>query len=99
MSKSKGLGDSIEKAIKTATFGKVKSCDSCKKRRDKLNKLFPYQQQQEKTPCPGCNKHKRKTPTKPGESIMIDYTQPNTINDNVKVASERWKAYLKNLHK
>ena len=40
--KSRGLGDSIEKAILAVSAGKIKSCNGCKKRRDKLNNLFPY---------------------------------------------------------
>ena len=54
MAKSKGLGDSIEK-FTTATgiksfaqvltvngiFGKKKDC-GCNKRKDQLNRLFPY---------------------------------------------------------
>jgi hypothetical protein len=52
--KSKGLGDTIEKfttatGIKTFTdvlarngaFGKKKDC-GCNKRKEKLNKMFPY---------------------------------------------------------
>jgi len=42
MNKSKGLGDTVSKIIKKATFGKVEECDSCKKRKEMLNKLFPY---------------------------------------------------------
>lgn len=34
-----GLGDTIEKITKTIG---IKPCGGCKKRRDKLNKLFPY---------------------------------------------------------
>ena len=54
MTKSKGLGDSIEKftkatGIKSFTqvlarnriFGKKKDC-GCNKRKDQLNKTFPY---------------------------------------------------------
>jgi len=37
--KSKGLGDSIAKATKAIG---IKPCGGCKKRRDKLNELFPY---------------------------------------------------------
>lgn len=40
--KSKGLGDTVSKIIKKATFGKVEECNSCKKRKEMLNKLFPY---------------------------------------------------------
>ena len=42
VNRSKGLGDTVSKVIKKATFGKVRECDSCKKRKDILNKLFPY---------------------------------------------------------
>ena len=47
MTKSKGLGDSIEKALKATGIDKVakavlgEDC-GCEERRDKLNKLFPY---------------------------------------------------------
>ena len=41
-SKSKGLGDTLKKAIEKVTLGKVKPCGGCKKRQEKLNKLFPY---------------------------------------------------------
>ena len=41
-SESKGLGDTVEKVIKKVTGGKVKTCGKCKKRRDVLNKAFPY---------------------------------------------------------
>ena len=37
--KSRGLGDSIAKATKAIG---IKPCGGCKKRRDKLNELFPY---------------------------------------------------------
>ena len=37
--KAKGLGDSV--ANITSLFG-VKPCGGCKKRQEKLNKLFPY---------------------------------------------------------
>ena len=54
MTKSKGLGDSIEKftkatgiksftqvLVKNRIFGKKKDC-GCNKRKDQLNKAFPY---------------------------------------------------------
>jgi len=37
-----GLGDTISRAIKTATKGKIKECGGCSIRRDFLNKKFPY---------------------------------------------------------
>jgi len=44
---SKGLGDSVSKIIKKVTAGKIKECDSCKKRKEMLNKLFPYKNKEE----------------------------------------------------
>lgn len=44
MAKSKGLGDTIEKVIKTTGLDKFvdgKDC-GCDKRKEKLNELFPY---------------------------------------------------------
>ncbi|MBC8422084.1 MAG: hypothetical protein H8E03_01535 [Pelagibacteraceae bacterium] len=38
----RGLGDTIQRAIKTVTMGKLKPCSGCSMRRDKLNKLVPY---------------------------------------------------------
>ena len=40
--KSKGVGDTVSKIIKNITKGKVKECEPCKKRKAKLNKMFPY---------------------------------------------------------
>jgi len=40
--KSMGFGDTVAKAIKKATFGKVKECEPCRKRKEALNKIFPY---------------------------------------------------------
>ena len=37
--KSKGLGDTVKKL--TETVG-IRQCKACKKRQEKLNKLFPY---------------------------------------------------------
>jgi len=42
---SRGLGDTVSKIIKKATFGKIEECDSCKKRKEMLNKLFPYKKE------------------------------------------------------
>ena len=39
---SKGLGDTVKKIIDTVTFGKVKPCGGCKKRRKWLNEKVPY---------------------------------------------------------
>jgi hypothetical protein len=43
VSKSKGLGDTIAKLTKATGIDKLapKDC-GCKKRQDKLNKMFPY---------------------------------------------------------
>jgi len=39
-SQSKGLGDTIAKATKAVG---IKPCNACKKRQEKLNKIFPYE--------------------------------------------------------
>lgn len=39
---SRGLGDTVAKAIQAVTFGKVKPCPPCKRRQEWLNKMFPY---------------------------------------------------------
>lgn len=43
--KSKGLGDTIKKM--TDAVG-IKQCGACKKRQEKLNKMFPYKSEQHK---------------------------------------------------
>jgi len=40
--KSRGLGDTVSKVIKKVTGGKVEECEPCRKRRETLNKLVPY---------------------------------------------------------
>ena len=40
--KSKGLGDTVSKIIKKVSGGKVKECEPCRKRKEALNKKFPY---------------------------------------------------------
>ena len=42
--KSRGFGDTVEKTIKKITGGKVKACGGCNKRRNALNKMFPYKE-------------------------------------------------------
>jgi hypothetical protein len=39
---SKGVGDTVAKMIKKATGGKVVPCSACEKRKQMLNKMFPY---------------------------------------------------------
>ena len=36
---SKGLGDSIKKVTEAL---RIRQCDACKRRQEKLNRLFPY---------------------------------------------------------
>ena len=36
---SKGLGDSIKKVTQAL---RIRQCDACKRRQEKLNRLFPY---------------------------------------------------------
>ena len=43
--KSKGLGDTIKKV--TEKLG-IKQCGGCKKRQEKLNRLFPYKKEPKK---------------------------------------------------
>ena len=43
--KSKGLGDTIKKV--TDKLG-IKQCGGCKRRQEKLNRLFPYQKEPKK---------------------------------------------------
>ncbi len=38
----RGLGDTVSRVIKTATFGKVNECGGCKVRKNYLNKVVPY---------------------------------------------------------
>ena len=40
--RSKGLGDTVKKVIDKVTRGRVKPCNGCKKRQQRLNKLLPY---------------------------------------------------------
>jgi hypothetical protein len=40
--KSEGVGDTISKIIKMISGGKIKECDKCKKRKEKLNQVLPY---------------------------------------------------------
>jgi len=40
--KSIGLGDTVSKIIKKITLGKIEECEPCKKRKEELNKRFPY---------------------------------------------------------
>ena len=42
--KSRGLGDTVAKAIHAVSGGRIKPCGGCKKRQAKLNKLVPYKQ-------------------------------------------------------
>lgn len=42
---SKGLGDTVKKI--TAKLG-IRQCGACKRRQEKLNKMFPYKSQKHK---------------------------------------------------
>jgi hypothetical protein len=52
METSTGFGDTVAKAIKAFTGGKVKPCTACEKRRQMLNAVLPYK------PCHNCDKAK-----------------------------------------
>lgn len=40
--RDRGVGDTIERAIKAVSRGAVKPCSKCEERRNKLNRLMPY---------------------------------------------------------
>ena len=40
--RSKGLGDTVAKAIKKASGGRIKPCGGCKERQAKLNRFMRY---------------------------------------------------------
>ena len=42
MPKPIGIGDLIEHAIKWVTRGRIKPCGGCRRRRDRLNRLWPF---------------------------------------------------------
>ena len=46
--KSKGVGDTVSKFIKKVTGGRVRECEPCRKRREMLNKKFPYRNNEQK---------------------------------------------------
>jgi len=50
--KSRGLGDTIAKATKA--FG-IKPCGACKKRQEKLNKMFSYKSNKANGGCKDCS--------------------------------------------
>jgi flavoprotein len=56
MTESSGIGDTLAKAIKAATAGKVKPCEGCKKRQEALNRMVPYKR---KRKCKSCDKAKQ----------------------------------------
>tara|TARA_Y100001973_G_C5199272_1_gene336467 strand:+ start:366 stop:545 length:180 start_codon:yes stop_codon:yes gene_type:complete len=47
VNRSKGVGDTVSKLLKKVTGGKVKECEPCKRRREMLNKKFPYRNKDE----------------------------------------------------
>ena len=67
---SKGLGDTVEKIItkigettKIEYIRRKKGCEGCRKRKEWLNKQFPYQteaQQTQEPDCPDCEKKKKR---------------------------------------
>ena len=44
----KGVGDTVSRIIKTVTRGKIEVCGGCQKRRDTLNKIIPYRNNETK---------------------------------------------------
>ena len=43
---SKGVGDTVEKILRSTGIKKIvgESCSPCAKRKEKLNRMFPYKQ-------------------------------------------------------
>ena len=44
----RGLGDTVSRVIKTVTRGKIKECGGCEKRKDILNKMIPFRNNETK---------------------------------------------------
>tara|TARA_R110002020_G_scaffold126130_1_gene283827 strand:+ start:438 stop:665 length:228 start_codon:yes stop_codon:yes gene_type:complete len=42
INESMGFGDTISKLINKMSMGKIKECEPCRKRKEKLNKMLPY---------------------------------------------------------
>ena len=40
--KSTGFGDTVSKAIKTVSGGRIQECGGCTRRKKMLNRLIPY---------------------------------------------------------
>lgn len=38
----RGIGDVVERGIKWLTRGRIKPCGGCRRRRDRLNQLWPF---------------------------------------------------------
>ena len=65
-----GIGDSIEQAIYNASGGKIKSCEKCKKRRDFLNQIFPYN-------SPSANEDQKKSQIR----MFFDHIKDGSIDE------------------
>jgi hypothetical protein len=50
-----GVGDTLAKAIKAMTGGKVKPCKGCDERRNMLNKILPYKR------CRACEQERQRS--------------------------------------
>lgn len=69
---SQGLGDSVERIIHAVGdsldikfIRKRKGCEGCRRRKEALNKIFPYKsgdsdKSEEEKPCTDCEKKKKK---------------------------------------
>ena len=44
---STGVGDTISKLVKVLSGGKIKECNKCNERKEKLNKIFPYKKDED----------------------------------------------------
>ena len=50
-----GVGDTLAKAIKAMTGGKVKPCTKCEERRKMLNRVIPYKKR-----CKSCEQDQQR---------------------------------------
>jgi len=64
---SEGLGDTVEKVItkigdvtKIEWIRRKKGCSGCRKRKEALNKAFPYKKEESAGGCTDCGKKKAK---------------------------------------
>ena len=84
---SEGLGDTVEKVItkigdvtKIEWIRRKKGCSGCRKRKEALNKAFPYKKEESAGGCTDCGKKKAKeTPKETSTYTHIHTLKPTDI--------------------